>query len=133
MAAKVFVPHDELVWATAVVITPATEKGDIEIRIVDSDLPNESGTKTISLSKYSLNELPLQNTDIPTGGIADMCNLPHLHEASILDNLRRLVHCNYCKINNLIFELLLILGVIFQAIRIRIHPTFVLLLIPTNG
>ena len=91
MAAKVFVPHDEMVWATAVVITPVNEKGEIEIRIVDPDLPNESGTKLISLAKYSLNELPLQNVDLAEVGIPDMCQLPHLHEASILDNLKRFV------------------------------------------
>jgi hypothetical protein len=35
-----------------------------------------------------LNELPLQNTELPIEGAPDMCSLNYLHEAAVLHNLR---------------------------------------------
>lgn len=89
MASKVFIPDENVVWASGVLLSTANSNGEVEVRIVDDDLPPESVSRRISLPKYSLTELPLQNLDLPVGGLPDMIHLPFLHEASILDNLRR--------------------------------------------
>lgn len=47
--------------------------------------------REVKLSDYAGNELPLQNVDDETGellGKSDMADLPHLHEAAILYNLK---------------------------------------------
>mmetsp|Transcript_28968 Transcript_28968/g.85704 ORF Transcript_28968/g.85704 Transcript_28968/m.85704 type:complete len:195 (-) Transcript_28968:1095-1679(-) len=47
--------------------------------------------RKVKLSDYAGNELPLQNVDAKTGefvGKSDMADLPHLHEAAILYNLK---------------------------------------------
>ncbi len=70
------------------------ETGEVEIRIDDEDLPRDTKPRVVSLNKY-MSSLPLQNVDIPVSGVDDMTKLNYLHEASILDNLRRflLVKC----------------------------------------
>ena len=88
VATKVFVPHNELVWISAEVISETTP-GNIEVRIMDKDLPKERGSKIISLQEHKLSSLPLHNVEIPEEGVDDMCALSYLHEPSILDNLRR--------------------------------------------
>jgi myosin-5 len=89
MASKVFVPDDAIVWAGAVVVNPPDAYGEVEVRIIDEALPAEKGTRMISLSTHGLAELPLHNLDLPPTGIEDMIQLPYLHEANILDNLKR--------------------------------------------
>ena len=85
---KVFIPHDEYVWVTGEIVSDKKD-GTIEVKILDKDLPNERGTKLISLKKFNFKSLPLQNADISENGVDDMCSLSYLHEPSILDNLKR--------------------------------------------
>ena len=85
---KVFVPDDELVWVAAEIVVDANEQGLVEVLVEDVDL-RSSESRMISLRKFGLSALPLQNPDISPEGVDDMCELSYLHEASILDNLRR--------------------------------------------
>lgn len=86
---KVFVPDDDLIWIAAEVLNDANEQGVVEVQIGDVDLPYDQGTRMVSLRKAGLSALPLQNPDMAAEGVEDMCSLSYLHEASILDNLRR--------------------------------------------
>jgi myosin heavy subunit len=88
-ASLVFVPHEELVWVSAQIIVDVDSKGEVEIKIQDEDLPQERGTRKISLTKFGIPSLPQQNIDIPKHGVEDMTKLNYLHEPSILDNLKR--------------------------------------------
>lgn len=86
---KVFIPHDQLIWVTGEIITEHTDN-IIEVKYDDIELSSQNKTTTkISLDKYNLTALPLQNQDSPIGGVDDMTSLSYLHEPSILDNLRR--------------------------------------------
>lgn len=64
------------------------EIGNVDIQVDDEDLPTEKSKRTVSLQTY-MSSLPLQNTDLSEHGAEDMTKLNYLHEASILDNLRR--------------------------------------------
>lgn len=90
----VFVPDEEHVWLAAEIQSENTETGVTDVIIRDEALanslqPGANHTRSISLRKYGLTTLPLQNPDMPAGGVDDMCALAYLHEPSILDNLRR--------------------------------------------
>jgi myosin heavy subunit len=115
---KVFIPDETNVWLLAEKIgDPSNDQKIVEVQITDplvtGDEPdNKSILKTINLSTLpnGLTNLPLQvfgdhvvylleddnfskqNDDICDTGVDDMCCLSHLHEASILDNLRRYSH-----------------------------------------
>jgi myosin-5 len=99
---KVFIPDDELVWVTGELLFEDRDSGVVEVKVEDEDLAHmdsKSGSsggsgsnkknRVISLAKYNLESLPLQNIDLPKEGVDDMCSLSYLHEASILDNLKR--------------------------------------------
>lgn len=91
---KVFIPHDDYVWVTGEIISDSKD-GVVEVRIVDSEIKNivqpvfKINLKNVTVAGEPLVSLPLQNIDIPTDGVDDMCTLSYLHEPSILDNLRR--------------------------------------------
>ena len=111
ISTKVFIPHDDLIWVTGETVL-SSEDGtltistnasnifnpsnncDIHVKLCDDELPtNENNIiKTISLTKFNLPSLPLQNLNIPDEGVEDMTKLNYLHEPAILDNLKRLVY-----------------------------------------
>lgn len=87
---KVFIPDDEFIWLAAEVLVDANEQGMVEVQVQDEIIHQEVGSRLVSLRKFGLSALPLQNPDVNSEGVEDMCSLSYLHEASILDNLRRL-------------------------------------------
>ena len=101
IANKVFIPHDVLVWVEGETVLSSYTNNDkttntvshleIEVKYHDDELPiNENNTtKVISLNKFGLESLPLQNVNIPSEGVEDMTHLNYLHEPAILDNLKR--------------------------------------------
>ena len=89
VATKVFIPHDEFIWVSGEIIAE-NDDGTVDVRIMDKELPSKGSNQIkISLAKYNLTSLPLQNLDLPEEGVDDMTTLSYLHEPSILDNLRR--------------------------------------------
>ena len=85
---KVFIPDDDLVWIAADIISEV-KVGHYEIEFKDADykgLPRRIITMKSLCRK--IDSLPLQN-NLGESGVNDMCSLNYLHEASILDNLRR--------------------------------------------
>ncbi len=86
---KVFIPHEEHVWVTGQIVVDVDSRGDVQVKIQDEVLPQESGVKTIPLAKLGLPSLPQQNLEVPNQGVEDMTKLNYLHEPSILDNLKR--------------------------------------------
>jgi len=90
---QVFLPDEELVWVTAEIIKE-TKPGSYEVEINDPDYqstPQAPAHRVITMRSLCrpLDELPLQNENLTESGVNDMCMLNYLHEASILDNLRR--------------------------------------------
>ena len=90
---KVFLPDPELIWITAEILEEV-EPGHYSILINDKDYKITLQTparKIITMKSLCrpLETLPLQNENIQSNGVNDMCTLNYLHEASILDNLRR--------------------------------------------
>ena len=88
MSSSVFFPDDDLVWLRGQLIA---DHGNniVEVKVQDDTTPNDTGSRKINLSKYGMASLPLQNADVPQQGVDDMTKLNSVHEASILDNLRR--------------------------------------------
>ena len=90
---KVFLPDEDLVWITADIIKEV-KAGHYEIEIDDPDFKAGPGrpSKTVITMKSlcrKVDSLPLQNEGLGAAGVDDMTVLNFLHEASILDNLRR--------------------------------------------
>lgn len=99
---KIYIPNDELAWVKAEIIRE-TDCGVCEVRITDElyiralhiDRESKDGIKQLTTNvnmkqleqRYST--VPLQILDLPPSGVADMCNLNYLHEASIIENLER--------------------------------------------
>ena len=86
---KVFIPHEEFVWVTGQILQDVDSKGDVQVKIQDEVLPNETGVRTLNIAKLRLPSLPQQNLEVPKQGVEDMTKLNYLHEPSILDNLKR--------------------------------------------
>jgi myosin-5 len=88
---KAYIPHDMMIWV-AVDIIKEDPPGVYEIMITDPDFtPTATDPihRIVDIKSYPyLTSLPLQN-DIGDTGVPDMTSLNYLHEASILDNLRR--------------------------------------------
>ena len=88
---KVFVPDNVLVWISADIIEES-KPGHYEIEIDDRDY-DRSKPRRSTISMHTLcrtvESLPLQNKNMSSTGVEDMCTLDYLHEPSILDNLRR--------------------------------------------
>ena len=86
---NVFIADEKLVWITAT-IQIGLKSDDYEVEITDEEyltvkVQNRSLKTTI---KTPVDELLNQNENVGPLGVDDMCLLDHLHEASILDNLR---------------------------------------------
>ena len=88
---KVFIPNEDLVWITAEIVNEV-KQGHFEIEITDPDYPRGTNKRMVITMKSlcrPMDVLPLQNDNMQEEGVADMVTLNYLHEASILDNLRR--------------------------------------------
>lgn len=89
ISSKVFIPDEDYVWLAADVLSENIEEGSVHVRIDDVGTSFHHTERTVVLKKTNLSSLPIQNADIPKTGVEDMCTLSYLHEASILDNLKR--------------------------------------------
>ena len=89
--AKIFLPDNDLVWISANIIEEFAP-GQFEVEIDDGDYDGKkSRRRRVSLETLcrSIDSIPLQNKNMTSRGVEDMCTLDYLHEPSILDNLRR--------------------------------------------
>jgi myosin-5 len=83
------------------------QDGDsVQVRVFSVDETETLGERTISLKDYPNEALPFQNVDA-SGKLmemADMVDLPSLHEAAILYNLRtrHMDHKPYTRVGDLI-------------------------------
>lgn len=87
---KIFVPDDALVWVSADILNDS-DPINLEVEVSDEEYLKNSRlptVKKVSLKTLKLESFPLQN-EIDESGVDDMTTLNFLHEASILDNLRR--------------------------------------------
>ncbi len=87
---KVYIPHEDLVWKAAEILSQTSQQGVFEIRTRESpysDVPPV--VKNISFGKNftKIDCFPRRLDDFPVDGFEDMAALNDLHEASILDNL----------------------------------------------
>ena len=90
---KVFVPDAECVWLRAEIIRRVSES-HVEFNVENPENNNSTEQPVIYLNKVVLkcentDSLPLQNSHSSPSGADDMCDLNHLHEAAILENLRQ--------------------------------------------
>jgi len=89
---KIFIPDEEFVWLSAS-IENQNEDESVFVEVLDDEylLSKRPVKKKVKLNELPdlYNSFPLQNEDMDTKGVDDMCSLNYLHEASILDNLLR--------------------------------------------
>ena len=88
---KVFIPDDDFVWVSALVISSENESHTMQVDDEEYTAKRKPATKVVSIKDLppSFHSFPLQNTDLSAEGVDDMCSLNYLHEPSILDNLMR--------------------------------------------
>lgn len=89
---KVFIPDEDYVWLAAEICNDKTW-----IKITDIDYLASRGQDGPSLREWNCkgnNSYPLRCLLKSTDGVEDMSQLNHVHEASILENLRIRFH-NY--------------------------------------
>jgi myosin-5 len=92
---QVFIPDENYIWVTAEVVSEAKAGGftQYDVEITDQEVLSRTKmstrTLTVKCSPGSSGTLPLQNEGLSEFGVNDMCALNYLHDASILDNLRR--------------------------------------------
>ena len=94
---KVFIPDDDLVWVAADIISEV-KPGHYQIEVTDTDYKGTLPRRIITMKTLcrKLDSLPLQNVySNPESGVDDMTSLNYLHEASILDNLKRRFASNW--------------------------------------
>ena len=99
---RIHIPDDDYIWLSANVVA---EHGDsdsslksgltkkkVTLEVTEPAFLDEYGTdKRLRDVDLDYGSLTLQNSDkdMPRDGVSDMVSLNYLHEASILDNLRR--------------------------------------------
>ena len=96
---NLFVPDQTHVWLCASLESESDRsshrsnpsKGGVgNVTVLIDDWSNGYAIKeTRVLEGLDVSTLPLQNLDIPNGGMDNMTNLGYLHEASILHNLKK--------------------------------------------
>ena len=103
---NLFVPDQTHVWLCASLESESDRsshrsnpsKGGVgNVTVLIDDWSNGYAIKeTRVLEGLDVSTLPLQNLDIPNGGMDNMTNLGYLHEASILHNLKKCKgNCNF--------------------------------------
>lgn len=89
---KAFIPDDQLIWMAADIIKEVAP-GQFDVEITDVDFRPTTANparRVINMRAFvGLTALPLHNEGMGDNGVDDMTTLNFLHEASILDNLRR--------------------------------------------
>ena len=110
---KVFIPNSDFVWISCDILsedyntsggaTEGTVK-KVSVEVTDPGYLDANVNEKYLEVEVDYENLVLQNTDIPTSGVEDMVSLNFLHEASILDNLRRRFQSNlpYTYVGNII-------------------------------
>ncbi|KAL0586316.1 hypothetical protein ABG067_003928 [Albugo candida] len=88
---KCYYPHSEHVWVPAEIHAVDIDARTLELRVNNSvfNLPTKH---VLSYNEDTI--LPLQDgSECYNSGVDDMVQLKHLHEASILQNVRQRFHC----------------------------------------
>lgn len=92
---KVYIHNDKYVWLPATVLERNGDKAKVRIELPDNWCDTTSTTKKqahllhlkediVDLNNYSEHRIPLQNETT----VRDMAELPHLHEAAILYQIK---------------------------------------------
>ena len=91
-AALLFVPDNEFVWLAAEQLSVEDIDGNIQVKIQDYVTASVNKTINIKSLPLGMTSFPLQNANLTSVGVDDMCSLSYLHEPSIMDNLIRRFH-----------------------------------------
>ena len=86
---KAYIPDADHVWV-AVEIVSEDPAGVYLVEVTDLDYTVFPKRKVVNLKQFPyLSALPLQDDDNGAHGVDDMTSLNYLHEASILENLKK--------------------------------------------
>lgn len=99
---RVYFSHEHYIWISGTIVSE-TGKNTYDVNIDDEDIPEDVIQKMTTYCG-KLDDLPLQNESKKPEGVDDMVSLNYLHEASILDNLRRRFkyQCPYTYVGNIV-------------------------------